>query len=115
MNGPNLTLLVTAINYVDEVESTFEKIGIGEATSFSILASQHMQQLSDLIELTRSEFSKGDRSRLMACISMDAHARDIVEKIIREKVESSDRFIWQSQLKHKFRLPYFIRDIKTVM
>ena len=41
----------------------------------------------------------------MACITMDAHARDIVEKIIREKVQSSDSFIWQSQLKHKYRFP----------
>jgi len=105
LDPAQITLLVAAIIYVDEVESTFEKIGVGELTSFSTLASHHMQQLSDLIELTRSELSKGDRSRLMACITMDAHARDILDKIIRENVQSLDSFIWQSQLKHKFRIP----------
>jgi dynein heavy chain len=105
LDPAQITLLVAAINYVDEVETAFECMRTGEATSFSNLANKHMQQLGDLIDRTRSNLTNGERSRLMACITMDAHSRDIIDRIIREKVQSSDSFIWQSQLKHKYRFP----------
>ena len=39
----------------------------------------------------------------MVCITMDSHGRDIVQKLIREKVSDATEFQWQSQLKHKYR------------
>ena len=35
----------------------------------------------------------------MCMITMDAHNRDIVAKLIREEVDRVDHFLWQSQLK----------------
>ena len=49
--------------------------------------------------------SKGDRTRVMVSITMDAHGRDIVQKMIRNRVNTENSFEWQSQLKHKFRVP----------
>ena len=71
---------------------------------------QQIEQLTDLIKVTSgfSEFgklSKGDRTRVMVCITMDAHGRDIVQKLVREKVDKVSAFQWQSQLKHKYRIP----------
>lgn len=45
-----------------------------------------MNQLNQLIELTRSELKRDDRQRIMSLITMDAHARDIVLMLIRENV-----------------------------
>jgi dynein heavy chain, axonemal len=42
---------------------------------------------------------------VMVCITMDAHARDIVLGMIRDNVQECSAFQWQSQLKHKYRLP----------
>lgn len=45
-----------------------------------------MNQLNQLIDLTRSELKRDDRQRIMSLITMDAHARDIVLMLIRENV-----------------------------
>jgi hypothetical protein len=37
-----------------------------------------MDQLKELIRLTQTKLNKSDRTRVMVCITMDAHARDIV-------------------------------------
>ncbi len=99
------TLLVLAINYVNEVEQVFDDIKNGEKDAMQLYSEKQVRQLSDLIELTQSDLSKGDRTRIMVCITMDAHSRDIVEKMVRSKVDSVDSFMWQSQLKHKYRHP----------
>lgn len=98
------TLLVLAINHVKEVEEALAALGNGESDALVHYSEKQVTQLDDLIKLTHSELSKGDRTRVMVCITMDAHARDIVEKMIRTNVNSVDSFMWQSQLKHKFRV-----------
>ena len=50
-----------------------------------------MNQLNQLIELTRSELKRDDRQRIMSLITMDAHARDIVLMLIRENVTDKVR------------------------
>lgn len=51
-----------------------------------------VNQLNQLIELTRSELKRDDRQRIMSLITMDAHARDIVLMLIREGVTNKVRF-----------------------
>ena len=99
------TLLVLAINYVKEVEYAFQRMIEGDAKALHIYAEKQIHQLNDLIKLTQTDLSKGDRTRIMVSITMDAHGRDIVQKMIRNKVDSEESFMWQSQLKHKFRIP----------
>lgn len=48
--------------------------------------SCQVNQLNQLIELTRSELKRDDRQRIMSLITMDAHARDVVLMLIREGV-----------------------------
>ncbi|GMH84222.1 hypothetical protein TrST_g13493, partial [Triparma strigata] len=98
------TLLVLAVNYVREVEKVFEDIEAGDVNAMSTYNEKQVDQLSDLIRLTQSNLNKGDRTRIMVCITMDAHGRDIVQKMIRSKVDKIGHFQWQSQLKHKFRV-----------
>jgi dynein heavy chain len=99
------TLLVRAINYCKEAEEALAELSSGKSDALTIFSDQQKIQLSDLVKLTHSDLTKGDRTRVMTCITMDAHARDIVEKMIRSNIDSIDSFMWQSQLKHKFRVP----------
>jgi len=99
------TLLVLAINYVKEAEEALTQLSNGVTDSLTKFSEKQVNQLNDLVKLTQSDLSKGDRTRVMVCITMDAHARDIVEKMIRSNVNTVDSFMWQSQLKHKFRVP----------
>lgn len=50
-----------------------------------------MNQLNQLIELTRSELKRDDRQRIMSLITVDAHARDIVLMLVRENVTDKVR------------------------
>ena len=62
-----------------------------------------IDDLSDLVRLTGGDLDGENRTRIMVCITMDSHGRDIVQKLIREKVSDATEFQWQSQLKHKYR------------
>ncbi|CAM9266952.1 unnamed protein product [Chrysoparadoxa australica] len=98
-----IILLTLAINYVQEVEQTFGKMEKGDPKALETYNKKQMDQLSDLIHLTQSDLSKGDRTRVMVCITMDAHGRDVVQKMMLEGVTEAGAFQWQSQLKHKWR------------
>lgn len=67
----------------------------------------HLQitQLSTLISLLLGELTKQDRQKIMTICTIDVHSRDVVSKLIQRKVESSSEFQWQSQLRHRFRMP----------
>jgi dynein heavy chain, axonemal len=100
-----VTLVVLAVNYVAEVEEAFVDIEKGNRQALPDYSAKQIDQLKELIRLTQTKLSKGDRTRVMVCITMDAHGRDIVLKMIRENVTEVMSFQWQSQLKHKYRQP----------
>lgn len=101
-----IILITLAINYVEEVEQAFrdmqEKPNPKAMKEYS---GKQVEQLKDLIRLTQTKLNKSDRTRVMVCITMDAHSRDIVFGMIRDEVQDVSAFQWQSQLKHKYRKP----------
>ena len=100
-----IILLTLAIYYVEEVEQVFRKFAAGgNPNAMREYSEKQVEQLKELIRLTQTKLSKGDRTRVMVCITMDAHARDIVIGMIRENVQEVSAFQWQSQLKHKYRV-----------
>lgn len=48
------------------------------------------------------ELSKGDRQKIMTICTIDVHARDVVAKLIHQKVENAQAFLWLSQLRHRW-------------
>ncbi|KAH8043931.1 hypothetical protein JL722_14954 [Aureococcus anophagefferens] len=100
-----IILLTLAINYVQEVEESFEKIEAGNEAALAEYNVLQIDQLGDLVRLTQGDLDGENRARIMVCITMDAHGRDIVQKLVRERVNVVSAFQWQSQLKHKFRVP----------
>ena len=57
-------------------------------------------QLSDLIELINGDLSKNDRKKLITLCTIDVHARDVVQRLIDDRVDSGQCFQWQSQLRY---------------
>ena len=55
-----------------------------------------------------------DVMRIMVCITMDAHNRDCVRnKLVLFDIQEVTSFQWQSQLKHKWRVPPPSASFKT--
>jgi dynein heavy chain len=100
-----IILLTLAVYYVEEVEQAFRDINTNNPNAMKDYSLMQVDQLKDLIRLTQTKLNKSDRTRVMVCITMDAHSRDIVLGMIRDNVEDVSAFQWQSQLKHKYRVP----------
>jgi dynein heavy chain len=57
-------------------------------------------QLSDLIELINGDLSKNERKKLITLCTIDVHARDVVQRLIDDRVDNGQCFQWQSQLRY---------------
>ena len=64
--------------------------------------SSQVAQLATLINMLIGELSKGDRQKIMTICTIDVHARDVVAKLIQQKVENAQAFLWLSQLRHRW-------------
>ena len=53
-----------------------------------------IQLLNDLIRMVQGELTPGMRQKIMCMITMDAHSRDIIEKLKVEGVVKADEFQW---------------------
>lgn len=61
---------------------------------------KQVHQLSDLIDIINGELTKNDRKKLITLCTIDVHARDVVQRLIDERVENMSCFQWQSQLRY---------------
>jgi len=101
-DAAQLILLVSGMQYVKGVESAFDAMERGEADALKKQLAVSVADLGDLIRLTQGNLSKSDRSRIMCMITLDAHGRDIIQKMILEGVREKKAFQWQSQLKQRW-------------
>lgn len=62
----------------------------------------NVAQLNDLTALVRGKLSGLQRRVLGALITIDVHARDIVESLAAAKVSSASDFDWQMQLRYSY-------------
>ena len=82
-----LMLLCSFIQYVLDVEKAIPE---GKLKQYNTLQKK---QLSDLVNITiNPKLTKNERQRVMCMITMDAHNRDIVAKLIREEVDRIEHF-----------------------
>uniref|UniRef100_K3WLS4 AAA+ ATPase domain-containing protein n=1 Tax=Globisporangium ultimum (strain ATCC 200006 / CBS 805.95 / DAOM BR144) TaxID=431595 RepID=K3WLS4_GLOUD len=101
MDAAQIALLVAGIEYAKGVENSFVLLSNGHATAMNEYYEKIVIQLNDLIKLTQTNLTKQDRQRVMCLITIDAHSRDVVQKLQFEKITSSSSFLWQSQLKQR--------------
>ena len=60
-----------------------------------------INQLSELIDEINKPLSSLDRKKLIMLCTIDVHARDVVGRLIEERVEDGMCFQWQSQLRYQ--------------
>ncbi|KAA0166994.1 hypothetical protein FNF28_02917 [Cafeteria roenbergensis] len=97
-----VSLLVAGMDYTHDVEGGFASLAAGDPDGLINARSKVKADLGDLIRLTRTKLAKADRKRIMCLITIDAHGRDVLEKLVREGVKDVDAFQWQSMLKQRY-------------
>ena len=96
-----MALAGTQIWWTTDVNIAFARMEEGYENTLKDYYKKQVQQLNTLINLLLGDLSKGDRQRIMTICTIDVHARDVVAKMIGQKVDNSQAFLWLSQLRHR--------------
>nr|XP_060503678.1 dynein axonemal heavy chain 17 [Panthera onca] len=97
-----IALTCTQIWWATEVGLAFARLEEGYENAIKDYNKKQISQLNALITLLIGTLTAGDRMKIMTVCTVDVHARDVVAKMITAKVESSQAFTWQSQLRHRW-------------
>ena len=97
-----IALLVAGIQSVISIEKAMDEMDQGEINTLQVYADQQQQDLIDLVNLTQTKLDNSERQRVMCLVTIDAHTRDVIAKLLREKAYHKADFQWQSQLKQRF-------------
>ncbi|NWI40584.1 DYH17 protein, partial [Picathartes gymnocephalus] len=97
-----VALTCTQIAWTSEVGVAFSSLEKGYENALKDYNKKQITRLNALISLLLGNLSAGDRMKIMTICTIDVHARDVVAKMIQTKVESSQAFSWQSQLRHRW-------------
>ncbi|XP_032221173.2 dynein beta chain, ciliary [Nematostella vectensis] len=97
-----VALCGTQIWWTTEVGIAFGRLEEGYENAIKDYYKKQVSQLSTLINMLIGDLSKGDRQKIMTICTIDVHARDVVAKLIQQKVDSAQAFLWLSQLRHRW-------------
>uniref|UniRef100_A0A8C0Z1R8 Dynein axonemal heavy chain 9 n=1 Tax=Canis lupus familiaris TaxID=9615 RepID=A0A8C0Z1R8_CANLF len=96
-----VALTCTQIWWTTEVGIAFARLEEGYENAMKDYFKKQVAQLKTLITMLIGQLSKGDRQKIMTICTIDVHARDVA-KMIAQKVDSAQSFLWLSQLRHRW-------------
>ena len=99
-NSVQNTIVVSRMFYTQEVNEAFDELEEGNEEALKLVWDKQVLQLKDLIDIINGELTKNERKKLITLCTIDVHARDVVQRLIDERVESGSCFQWQSQLRY---------------
>ncbi|XP_074223450.1 dynein axonemal heavy chain 11 isoform X1 [Camelus bactrianus] len=97
-----VALTSSQIWWTTDVGIAFSRLEEGYETALKDFHKKQIAQLNTLIALLLGELLPGDRQKIMTICTIDVHARDVVAKLISQKVVSPQAFAWLSQLRHQW-------------
>lgn len=97
-----VALACTQIWWTTEVNIAFSRLEEGYENALKDYYKKQVNQLTTLITMLLGDLSKQLRQKIMTICTIDVHARDVVAKLIAQKVENAQAFTWLSQLRHRW-------------
>ncbi|KAK2835022.1 hypothetical protein Q5P01_015506 [Channa striata] len=97
-----VALTCTQIWWTSDVGMAFARLEEGFDNAMKEYYKKQVSQLNTLISMLIGQLTPGDRQKVMTICTIDVHARDVVAKMITQKVENSQAFVWLSQLRHRW-------------
>lgn len=82
-----------------EVEEVFLKIKKGNKRAMKEYLEKQNKQIEDIVKKIREELSSADRLKFKMFVVTDVHARDTIERFVRESILDAESFGWESQLR----------------
>lgn len=97
-----ISLAGCQIGWAAEVTLNFAQLEEGYENALKFFNKKQITQLNALITLLIGELSHQDRQKVMTICTIDVHNRDVVARLIAEKVTDRGAFSWLSQLRHRW-------------
>ncbi|VDO03424.1 unnamed protein product [Rodentolepis nana] len=100
-----VALAASQVWWTWEVEDAFRRITPvspslkQDKSAMKKLSMQQLNQLGEIVQRIRGELSTNDRAKLVTLLTIDVHARDVVDGFVRNSVIEANSFEWQSQLR----------------
>ncbi|KAJ3336288.1 Dynein heavy chain 10, axonemal, partial [Gonapodya sp. JEL0774] len=94
-----VTLAGSQVWWTWEVEDVFHKIKAGNKLAMKKYSRVLAEQLEQLVVEVRTDLAPNDRKKVNSQIIIDVHARDIVDRFVRESIMDENDFEWESQLR----------------
>ncbi|TMW58214.1 hypothetical protein Poli38472_011802 [Pythium oligandrum] len=95
-----VALVASQLVWTEEVEAALEELENGNEEALKKFVDVSSVRLEELIKLVQGSLSALDRQKIITLITIDVHARDVIQSLIAKKVTSSLDFAWQSQLRY---------------
>ena len=105
--------IVATVAQIMWCKNTEEALREGSEDAVEAWYFENVSQLADLTALVRSDLSKLERKVIVALVTTDVHARDIVEDLKNSGTTSIGNFTWQQQLRYYWddgRADCFVRQ-----
>ncbi|RQM21208.1 hypothetical protein B5M09_003796 [Aphanomyces astaci] len=123
-----LSLLGSQIIWTEESEKALEELEGGQEDALKKYYEVCNARLDDLIKLVQGilnallvvssfhpsilgELTKLDRVKIITVITVDVHARDVIQTLVAKKVNSVLDFTWQSQLRYYYLDPQTTKQV----
>lgn len=90
-NLAQLNLLTNAIVWVNKTEETFKKIS-DDSEAMVKFYEDVKKSLNELITHVQGKLDKPVRTKMMCLITIETHNRDVIEKLVLEKVIKAEAF-----------------------
>ncbi|VDN25471.1 unnamed protein product [Dibothriocephalus latus] len=97
-----VSLAGSQIGWAAEVTLNFARLEEGYENALKDFNKKQVSQLSALIGLLLGELTGQERQKVMTICTIDVHNRDVVAKLINQRVNSAQAFAWLSQLRHRW-------------
>ncbi|XP_023680034.2 dynein axonemal heavy chain 11 isoform X2 [Paramormyrops kingsleyae] len=97
-----VALLGSQIWWSTDVGIAFQKVEEGFESALKDYHKKQIIQLNSLINMLLGELLPGDRQKIRTICTIDVHARDVVSKLLAQKVTSAQAFSWSCQLRHRW-------------
>ena len=82
-----------------EIEDVFRRVSKGDKNAMKSYGVKLKNEVNDLVREVRKPLGKLMRKKVNTQIIVDVHARDIVDKFIRDSIMDIREFAWESQLR----------------
>ncbi len=105
-----VTLAGSQVWWTWQVEDVFRAVREGDKHAMKTLTKTLHGQINDLVAQVRRDLSTNDRTKVNTLIVIDVHARDIVDRFVRDSVLAKTEFDWESQMRF-----YFDRDRDAIV